>query len=244
MATLESDDSNILDAETFNWQLVIFPILAVVILTLGGFGYYYYQQNQREVLEAQAHEAVVNAKTPEELVKVADQFPHTNQATLALIDAANISLEKKDFTSAIKDYQRVVDAMDTDPGLRDSAQLGLASALEASGKAEDAISTYLEVAQRGDKSPYAPYAYMAAARIYEQRGDKANEIKILNEAANLDAASPFVKQAQMKLKELNAASEPPLSVSVPEGNPSPATPVATPAPVAPVPPPASPANKK
>jgi hypothetical protein len=59
------------------------------------------------------------------------------------------------------------------------------------------------------------------ARLYEQRGDKDNERQILTEAAGLDSDSAFVKQAQLKLKELTTAAQPPLTVAPP----------ATPAPV-------------
>jgi hypothetical protein len=94
--------------------------------------------------------------------------------------------------------------------LRDPAKLGLASAQEANGKTDDAINTYLEVARLGAKSPFAPFAYVSAAVLYDQRGDKVNERKILTEVAALDSDSPFVKQAQYKLKELTAAQTPPM----------------------------------
>lgn len=237
---MESDDSNILDAEPFNWRLVIYPILVALVVVVGGLSYYYYLQQQRDQLEASARAALVAAKTPEELLKVAEQYPHADQATLALLSAASRSFSDRDFAAAIKDYQQVIQTPTTDPGLRDSAQVGLASALEASGKSDDAISTYLEVADQADKSPYAPFAYYSAARLYEERGDKENERRILTEAASLDPDSPFVKQAQQKLKEMTAAAEPPLTANVPAtattpaANATPAVPVPNaPAPAAP-----------
>jgi predicted negative regulator of RcsB-dependent stress response len=214
MATLESDEANILDAETVNWRLVVYPILAALIVVVGGLGYYYYLQNQREQLEASARAAVVQAKTPEALLKVADQFPGATQATLALLSAADGSFAKRDYAAAIKDYQQVIQTVTSHADLRDSAQLGLASSLEASGKSDDAINAYLEVARRGDKSPYAPFAYSATARLYDERGDKDNERKVLTEAASLDPDSSFVKQAQIKLKEITAGANP-TAVAVP-----------------------------
>src|SRR5271163_961612 len=109
MATLESDDSNILDAETTNWRLIVYPILAALVIVVGGFGYYYYLQNQRDQLETTARAALVEAKTPEDLVKVADQFPNTDQATLALLNAADASFAKRDYAAAIQDYQRIIE---------------------------------------------------------------------------------------------------------------------------------------
>ena len=210
MATVESDEANIFDAETVNWRLIVYPILAVLVVVVGGFGYYYYLQNQREQLEDTARAALVQARTPEELVKVADQFPGADQATLALLSAADGSFTKRDYAAAIADYQRIIQTVTTDAELRDSAQLGLASSLEANGKIDDAINAYLVVAQEGAKSPYAPFAYNAVGRLYQERGDKYKEREILTEAASLDPDSPFVKQAQFELKEM--AAQPPLTV--------------------------------
>jgi predicted negative regulator of RcsB-dependent stress response len=213
MAILQTDESNILDAETFNWRLIVYPILAAAVVVVGGFGYYYYLQTQRDQLEASARAALVAAKTPEDLVKVADQFPHADQGTIALLSAASGSFAKRDFASAIQDYQRILQTVTADSELRDSAQIGLASTQEATGKTDDAINSYLTVAREGAKSPYAPYAYNAVATLYDQRGDKDNERKILTEAASLDPDSPFVKQAQYKLKQLNP--QPTTTVPVP-----------------------------
>ena len=214
---MESDDSNILDAEPFNWRLIVYPILAALVVVVGGIGDYFYLQNQREQLEASARAALLQAKTPEELLKVAGQYPHTDQGTLALISAADASFAKRDYAAAIQDYQRIIQTVTTNADLRDSAQLGLASALEANGKIDDAINACLEVARRGAKSSYAPCAYFSAARLYEERGDKDNERKILSEATSLDSDSQFVKQAQEQLKAL----APPMTVSVPVPTPTP-----------------------
>jgi predicted negative regulator of RcsB-dependent stress response len=212
MATLESDEANIFDAETVNWQLIVFPILAIVVVVAGVLGYYYYEQSQRDQIETKARAALVDAKTPEDFIKVADQFPGADQSTLALLSAANASFDQRDYASAIASYQRVIQSSTTDPELRDAAQVGLASAQEASGKDDDAIATYLLVARQGAQSSYAPYAYNSVALLYDQRGDKDNERKTLTEAAGLNSDSPFVKQAQQKLKEL---ASPPITVSVP-----------------------------
>jgi len=208
-----------------------------IVLVLGGLGYYYNQQVQRENAEAGAREAFLAAKTPEELVQVADKYPHTDQGTMALIKAADDSFTKLDYAAATKDYQRILDTAGTDRQLRDSAQVGLASALEATGKVDEALTAYLDVARRGDKTAYAPFAYNAAARIYEQRGDKENERKILLEETSLDPDSEFVKQAQAKLQELSGPVVAPLqnmpTVPVPAAPaPAPSTPAA-PAPAKP-----------
>ncbi|MCE0483868.1 MAG: tetratricopeptide repeat protein [Methylacidiphilales bacterium] len=229
MATLGTDDSNILEAEPINWRLVVYPLALAAIVLLGGFGYYYYAQMQRDALEAQARIVVSQAKTPEDFLKAADQFPNTNQATMALLAAASLSFDKKDYDAAIKDYQRIISNASTDTTLRDSAQLGLGSTLAATGKLDDAINVYLTVARRAEKSPYAPYAYQAAASLYEQKGDKDNQKKILTEAVGLGTDSMFVKEAQSKLKELNPTPATPTTISLSAPPPPPGPlPVPTP----------------
>ena len=229
MATLESDEANIFDAETVNWQVIVIPILIAILVIAGGLGYYYYQQSQRDDLESNARMALIAAKTPEDYLKVADQFPNADQSTLAIFSAANAAFAKRDFAGAISSYKRVLTGSTATPELRDSAQLGLASALEATDKADDAITSYLVVANEGTKSPFAPFAFNAIALIYDQRGDKDNERKTLTQAAALDPDSPFVKQAQFKLKELTT---PPITVPVPAATPAPAVAPVTAAPAA------------
>jgi predicted negative regulator of RcsB-dependent stress response len=240
MATLETNEANILDAETINWRLIVYPLLLVLIIVAGGFGYYYYQQSQRDELEAKARAALVEAKTPDEMAKVADQYPHTDQATLALLSAADASFTKHDYASTIQVYQQIISNTATDPELRETAQLGLASAFEATKKIDDAIKAYLEVASLGAQSPHAPFAYSAIARLYEEKGDKDNERKTLTQAASLDPDSPFVKEAQFKLKEMSAP--PPMTVPNPAA-PAPAAAVTPAPPSAPAAPATAPAAK-
>jgi predicted negative regulator of RcsB-dependent stress response len=235
MATLQTDEANIIDAEAVNWRLIVYPLLLVLILGAGAFGYYYYLQNQRDEAETNARVALVKATTPEEFLKVAEQFPHTDQAMLAILRAADASLDKHDYDAALDDYRKITDNVAISAQWHDTAELGIASASEAGNNTDRAIAAYLEVAQRGDKSPYAPYAYNAVARIYEQRGDKNSERQVLEEAAALDPGSAFTKQAQNKLKELTAAPQPSMSFPVPSA-PETLSPASAPAAPAPTPP--------
>jgi predicted negative regulator of RcsB-dependent stress response len=233
MATLQTDEANIIDAEAVNWRLIVYPILFVLIAVAGGLGYYYYLQQQRTEAETAARAALVKATTPEEFLKVAEQWPHTDQATLAILRAADTAFAQRDFQAALDNYQKITGDLTVDAVLRDSAQLGIASAQEGLGNQDRAIAAYLEVAQRGDKSPFAPYAYSAVANIDDLRGDKQNERQILTQAASLDPDSVFTKNAQYKLKEMSAAAQPPATLNVP-ATPSAPTPAA-PTPFAPEP---------
>ena len=218
MATPDLQDANILDQESINWRLIIYPIVAVAIAVVAIFAVYSYLQIQRENQEADAHQAIVAAKTPQELAAVADKFPNTSQATLALLAAADLSFSKDDYNGAIQQYQRVIDNPKTDPILGDSARLGLAAAQEVLNKLDDAANNYLVVARRGNATPYSPYAYSAAARIYQQKNDTTQERAILTEATGLTVDSPFTKNAQDVLKSLNAASQ---STNAPSATPPP-----------------------
>jgi hypothetical protein len=207
MATLESDERNIIERDAINWRLIVYPILAILVVLVCGFGIYYYQLNQRDQAETQARTALAAAKTPDDMVKVADDFPHTTQAAVALLSAANTSFSSKDYPDALKNYQRVTDTAETPADLRDSAQLGLASVQQADGKSNDAVQSYLEVAHKGSQSPFAPVAYYQVARIYEDRKDKANEVRALQNAVRLGGDSVFVKQAASMLKSLQTVPD-------------------------------------
>lgn len=242
MATLQTDEANIVDADAINWRLIVFPALVVLIIGFGALGYYYYLQNQRETAETQARLALVKATTPEEFLKVAEQYPHTDQATLALLSAADAAFAKQNYDGALDAYRQVIENPSLSQIWHDTAILGSASAYEAKNDTDKAITAYLNVAHRGDQSPFAPYAYNAAARIYDQRGDKSNETTILGQAAGLDPASPFTRMAQEKLKELVPSA--PMSFNVPANAniPAPAAPSAPAAPASANPAPTTPAK--
>jgi tetratricopeptide (TPR) repeat protein len=230
MATLQTDEANIIDAEAINWRLIVYPILVVLIVGIGALGYYYYLQNQRDTAETNARAALIKATTPEEFLKVAEDFPQTDQATLAILRAADASFDQQDYDGALSAYLKIIENSALGEQWHDTAILGSASAYEAKGDTDKAITAYLGVARRGDESPFAPYAYHCVARIYDQRGDKANESQTLQSAAALDPDSYFTRQAQNMLKEMNAAAQPPLSVNLP--GTAPANPVPVPVPAA------------
>jgi predicted negative regulator of RcsB-dependent stress response len=215
MATLDTDEANLIDQESVNWKLIVFPVVAVIIIGIAVAGIYYYQIVQRDQLEDTARAALVAAKTPEDMIKVADQYPASTQATLALLQAASDYFAKNDYANALSAYQKVDTLPHADETLAESARLGVASSLEASGKVDDAIAAYVREGDIGAKSPYAPYAYFAAAQIYEQKGDKVNERRILTEAAALDPDSVFVRQAQNKLKQMASEEQPVTPASAP-----------------------------
>ncbi len=232
MSTLQTDDPNIIDAEAVNWRWIVYPILVVLIVAAVGFGIYYHQQVTQDAAEAEARTALLKATTPADFLKIAEQYPSTDQATLAIFSAANASFDARDFDGAQAAYHKIVDNIALGAQWHDSASLGIASCDEAKGDAEKAITEYLEVARKGDNSPFAPYAYTCVARLYDQRGDKQTEIEILNQAVLLDPGAPSTQLAQQRLKELTPQQAPSMSIPV-----TGASAAANPAPTAPVTPP-------
>ncbi|HEX4141179.1 MAG TPA: hypothetical protein VHY09_12580 [Candidatus Methylacidiphilales bacterium] len=208
MATLQTDEANIIDADAINWRWIAYPIVAVLIVGLGALGVYYYLQSAQDSAEAEARAALVKATTPAEFLKVAEQYPKTDQAMLAVFSAANASFDQRDYDGAQSAYRKIVDNIALGAQWRDSASLGIASCDEAKGDNDKAIAEYLEVARRGDASPFAPYAYTCVARIYDQRGDKQTEREILQQAADLNPNSPSVSMAQQQLKALTPQTTP------------------------------------
>ena len=147
MAGTEFDERNIIEGDPVNWRMIVYPLLAGLVVLLGGLGIYYYQLNQREQAEEQAAAALGAAKTADDMAKVADQYPHTVQAGVALMRAADLFYNQDQFDAALKDYQRVTGLKEAPPELRDSAQLGIAATQAAVGQGDAAIQSYLTVAQ-------------------------------------------------------------------------------------------------
>jgi predicted negative regulator of RcsB-dependent stress response len=205
MAGTEFDERNIIEGDPVNWRLIVYPILAGLVMLLAGFGIYYYQLNQREQAEEQAAAALGDAKTADDMAKVADQYPRTVQAGVALMRAADLFYSQDNFDAALKDYQRVTGLKQAPTELRDSAQLGVAATQEADGQGDAAIQSYLTVAHKGSRSPFSPVAYHQAAQIFADRKDKASEAQLLQQAVQLGGDSPFVKDAADQLKALAPA---------------------------------------
>jgi predicted negative regulator of RcsB-dependent stress response len=206
MAGTEFDERNIMEGDPVNWRMIVYPILAGLVVLVAGFGIYYYQLNQREQAEEQAATALGDAKTPEDMAKVADQYPGTVQSGVALMRAAALLFDQGSFDVALKDYQSVVGMEKAPPELRDSAQLGIAATQEAAKQPDAAVESYLAVARKGNRSPFAPVAYHQAAQIYADRKDTANETQVFQQAVQLGGDSPFVKAAADQLKALAPAA--------------------------------------
>jgi hypothetical protein len=126
---------------------------------------------------------------------------------MALIAAGNLAYDQKDYATAQKFYQQVAAISGLDENMRDSARLGYASALEGAGApGTQAVDAYLAIAQKGKASPFASYACMAAAHIYERQHDTAKEKQLLLQAAGIDTDSPFGQEAQKLLPSLTGTT--------------------------------------
>src|ERR1700761_4791017 len=108
MSTLQTDEANIIDAEEVNWRWIVLPLVLVLLVAAGGLGIYYYLQVQQDAAETEARVALLKATTPEEFLKVAEQYPKTDQAMLAIFSAANASFDQRDFDGAKAAYQKII----------------------------------------------------------------------------------------------------------------------------------------
>src|SRR6201996_4950080 len=144
MSTLQTDEANIIDAEEVNWRWIVLPLVLVLLVAAGGLGIYYYLQVQQDAAETEARVALLKATTPAEFLKVAEQYPKTDQAMLAIFRATNASLGQRDYDGAQTAYRKIIDNPALGAQWRDSASLGIASCDEAKNDIDKAISEYLE----------------------------------------------------------------------------------------------------
>ncbi len=180
-----NDFTNLVDSDSIPWRIYMAIIGAVAIVIFGTAGLYTWHVEVVSELNDQANQALQNAKTAADKIKVADTFPGTDPAARALILAGQDDYASGDFTSAIQVDQRLLDSFPNHP-LHESAEVGKACALEAAGKLDDAETLFLQIARRADKSPYSSYAWLQAACICQQKGDVTALKTILQEAPPLE----------------------------------------------------------
>ena len=202
MATLQSDEANILDAETINWRLIVYPILAALIVVVGGFGYYYYQQVQRDISGGHRARGPAEGHHPGRAGEGGRSISQDRPGDAGVAERGGRFLCQ---TGLRRSHPELSAGPRHAPARtrccatrRNSGWLPLSKPAARWTRRSTPISRWPIAATR---LPTRPSATMPWPGSTTQRGDKDNERKILNEEASLDSDSQFVKEAQFKLKE-------------------------------------------
>ncbi len=208
---------------TMIWDRYKLPIVAAVTLVvLGLVGSEFYETNRAKA--ASAASALLDAsKTPAEYQKVIDTYPGSEAAANAYLLLGRARYDAGDHPGAVQAWQTLASKYPQHP-LLPTALIGVAGALEAQGKLDEARTMYQRAASAQPHSYVAPLARLAEAELLlAQR--KTAEAKHIYEDLIATGRQDIAGLAGQSLKMLN--SLPPVG-STPAAAPVAAAPAVVP----------------
>jgi len=131
------------------------------------------------------------------------------------------------YADAQTQFQKFADEYPNSP-LTATAELGLASTLEALGKNDAALDAYKKTIENYSDLPAQMSAKFSAARIYEQQGKAADAIRYYEEVSRSGSGSTLGQQAMLKAVELKATLPAPAAPAHPAFTTTPLSPVVPP----------------
>ena len=205
------------------WGIAIIAVVAFVV------SFFFWRHGQRE---DQASKALTMAmadmsfrdgrrvEDPEAYLKVAADYPGTEAAGRALLQAGGTLFTQGKFTEARTQFERFLHEYPGSP-FQPEASLGAAACLDAEGKTSEAVVAYGNVAKNYPSATVTPQAQFALARIYEAQG-KSEQAWLTYEklAQEQGPASSMGAEAGVRAEELKekmpsvATNETPITSSV------------------------------
>lgn len=167
-----------------NAKLVMYAAGAIV-LTLGAVIYYQFYKQQRAERAARGFlemQSTLPADTPgviRRLETFASNYSGTSESAEARILASQLWLAKGDANHAVAAARPAADA---GSAVREQARMTLAAALAAAGKRQEAIDTYLSVANGTDLAYLKQDALTAAAALREAANDWKGAVELYRQA--------------------------------------------------------------
>ena len=220
--------------------LVGLGVFLLAVAVVGGvlwFDRQAVQKAQELEREAMLHilAAANNPQKAEALLKqaiatyrqVADQYPRTPTAPLALFQAGNALVQANDLGGAIEAYQRFIALYGSNPGFVGLVQQRLAYAYLLKGDREQAVKTLTSILEM----PGAfnrDQALFELARLEESQSRPEGALAHYQELMKAHPNSPFASEAMIRTKILDvkqtpdpAATSNPVSQSPPVSSPTP-----------------------
>jgi len=199
---------NLLDwAEAHKKQLFI-GLIAVVVVGVGLAFYFVHQGQVQDDANNALSKLLVRTSpntpepTPENFMKVANDFPNTDAGKRALLLAASALFTEGKYDEARGYFQRFLQEHADSP-FAGQAALGIAASMEAQGKLEDAINAYRNAADRYQTPNVAPQAKMAMARLYQSQGKLTDARDQLEQIVqNQNYGPPVASEARNQLEQL------------------------------------------
>jgi predicted negative regulator of RcsB-dependent stress response len=188
-------------------MLAAVAVLAAIVALI----VYSYFRDRRE---AQASESLLalralpsastgaKAASPQEFLRVADDYASTSAGERALLLAAGNLFTDGNYAEAQAQFEKFKTSFGSSP-LVSIAALGVASSLDAQDKVDAALAAYQDVAINYPDDPVAAHAKLAMASIYETKKQPEQELKVLDELSSKPAIyGDAAVEAMMRKEQL------------------------------------------
>ncbi|MFQ3671660.1 MAG: tetratricopeptide repeat protein [Verrucomicrobiia bacterium] len=199
-----SDEPRILDetGDAFFEQHKPTLIAGGVILILGLIGALWFWQAQ-ESRNLAALELFSRAETAEAWREVADTYPGTPAAAMAILKLANQAQQEGAFDLAASTYDRFLTAYPRHP-IAPAAQFALGRSLQAAGKPAEAIPVFENIIAAKPRHPFFAGACVSLAEIHLAAGNTAAAKEILDTFFLQDIPSSYTPAARSLMAQINA----------------------------------------
>lgn len=158
--------------------------VVLFFILVGGWSYYdYYSQNkQSEATQALAAAVMQkdSAARLQSLAKVSSDYSGTGAAIWSRLEQGNQASRDKKYQEALALYTGVYKDLPAGSPMRPLVEYALAQTNENGGQLDQAMTNYRKLAEH---KSFKTIALPAQGRIYELQGDKANALKMYQEAA-------------------------------------------------------------
>jgi len=182
-------------------------ILAVAVLAIW---FYVWSAGEKEISASEALTSLRPAATSsgapgvipaDAYLKVAERYPKTDAAALALLQAAAAFFTEGNYAEAKTQFDRFLREHPQNP-LRAQALLGTAASLGAQGKVSEATAAYDDLIKRHPTEPVVPRAKFALARLYEAQRRPDDAMKLYEELLRTEPNSSLGAEAEIRLQDL------------------------------------------
>ncbi len=179
-------------------------LAGLFVAALAGAGGVYWQVQRATEREA-AQSLLGTIQETEKLRDVHEQFPGSAAAAQALLALGDSHYQKGEWDQAIEVYRLLTTDYAGYAGI-DGAWMGLAAALDAAGRPDEALATLQTVFNEMGASPRAAEARMRAGRLLEAKGDAAGALQMYETLLAVSPQSAWRGMAEREVSRLRPAA--------------------------------------
>lgn len=190
-------------------KLILAASVVIVLIVAGAFGAIL----MKKASDNKKTRLFAAAKTQEKLVEAINKYPDFPSVDDARLRLSAILVDKKDYTAAGIQLDKVVKSASVDEFLRGRAALNIAYILELQNKFKDAAQSFDSLASSGRiPDDVRAEAVYSAGRLYVQTGDSGKARNILSrldaKTAKTQASYYWAQMSRNLLDRMDASDAP------------------------------------